>query len=250
MSTGTIDLAVADGVATITLDNRGVRNALTASMADQLWHICEQIDADATIGGAVVRGAGGAFCSGADRADLAEWGTDPARDDLYQRTGQIYATFVRIGALRVPTVAAVRGAAVGAGVNLMLSTDLRIVADDARILAGFLPAGIHPGGGHFVLAGRTAGREATAAMTLFGQEISGRRAVETGMAWEHVPDGRVEGRAMELAARAAKDPDLARMTVASFRAALGPPSLSWEQGLEFERGRQMWSLRRRTTPTR
>src|SRR5919107_1147213 len=68
-------------------------------------------------------------------------------------------------------LAAVCGAAVGAGINLMLATDLRVVAQNARILAGFLRIGLHPGGGFFTIAGRTGGREATAAIGLFSEEI-------------------------------------------------------------------------------
>ncbi len=129
--------------------------------------------------------------------------------------------------------------------NLFLAADLRIVAAETRLLAGFLRIGIHPGGGFFTLAGRLAGREATAAMGLFSQEVSGVDAVRLGLAWEAVPDDQVEARAAELAAVAARDPLLARRALASFRAELGPPAVSWPAALEMERGVQMWSQRRR-----
>lgn len=145
----------------------------------------------------------------------------------------------------MPTIAAAQGAAVGAGVNLLFATDLRIVAEDARIIAGFLKIGIHPGGGHFVLTGRSGRREAAAAMALFGEEVSGRRAAELGMAWEALPAADVEKRAAELAAVAARDPELARATVRSFRTELGPPGLGWDAAVGFERGTQMWSMRRK-----
>lgn len=139
----------------------------------------------------------------------------------------VYGSFARVGELEVPTVAAVRGAAVGAGTNLFMAADLRIVADDARLLAGFLRIGIHPGGGFFTLAGRLAGREAAAALGLFSQAIGmtqeyrlhhftrrlwawrqewgsqrrsasavGRRAVRAGAAglWPLVTTGLVESR--------------------------------------------------------
>ena len=142
-------------------------------------------------------------------------------------------------------MAAIRGGAVGAGVNLAFATDLRVIADDARLLAGFLRIGLHPGGGFFVLSGRTAGREATAALGLFGEELSGRRAADLGIAWEALPDADVEGRARELAARAGADPDLARRAARSFRNELGPPMAPWPIALDAERAAQMWSLRRR-----
>jgi enoyl-CoA hydratase len=142
-------------------------------------------------------------------------------------------------------VAAVRGAAVGAGINLMLAADLRVVATDARILAGFLRIGLHPGGGFFTIAGRTAGREATAALGLFSEEIDGTRAAEIGLAWRAVDDEQVEQVAHDLAAAPAKDPLLAREAVRSFRTELGPPAIGWEAAVEFERATQMWSQRRR-----
>jgi enoyl-CoA hydratase len=145
----------------------------------------------------------------------------------------------------VPTIAAVRGAAVGAGINLMLAADLRIVADDARLISGFLRIGLHPGGGHFGLLAGRAGAEAAAAAGLFGEEISGLRAVQLGLAWEALPSEHVDERAAELARRPARDPQLARKATASLRIELGPPRLPWAAALEVERGAQLWSLRRR-----
>jgi enoyl-CoA hydratase len=127
----------------------------------------------------------------------------------------------------------------------MLATDLRIVADDARLISGFLRIGLHPGGGHFGLLARRAGAEAAAAAGLFGEEISGLRAAQLGLAWEAVPSEQVEERAAELARRPARDPRLARKAVASLRTELGPPQLPWAAALEVERGAQLWSLRRR-----
>lgn len=242
---GRIGYEVDGGVATLTLDWPERRNALNPEMAQSLMDACDAIDADSSVGAAVVRGAGGTFCSGADRGSLDSMGLDPAHPDQFARTGSVYGAFVRVGALGVPTIAAAQGAAVGAGVNLLMATDLRIVAEDTRIIAGFLKIGLHPGGGHFVLTGRTGGREAAAAMALFGEEVSGRRAAELGMAWEALPAADVDGRAAQLAAVAARDPELARATVRSFRTELGPPGLGWDAAVAFERGTQMWSMRRK-----
>lgn len=241
---GEVRLEVDGAVAVLTVSAPEVRNGLTEEMGRQMMEHCDTIDRDPAVGAAVVRGDGGTFCSG---ADTRTWGgySDPASDDAYARTSAVYGAFARVGALQVPTVAAVRGAAVGAGMNLMLAADLRIVATDARLLAGFLRIGIHPGGGFFTLAGRLAGREATAALGLFSQELSGADAVRLGLAWQALPDDQVEQRATELAAMAAADPVLARRALASFRAELGPPAVSWPAALEMERGVQMWSQRRR-----
>ena len=231
-------------VAVLTIDNVEVRNGLTPEMGAQANALCDEIDGDESIGAVVVRGAGGTFCSG---ADTRRWdpSTPQTSDEGYARSNAVYGAFARVGQLKVATIAAVRGAAVGAGMNLMLATDLRVVSEDARLLSGFLKIGLHPGGGFFTIANRTAGREATAAMGLFSQEISGRRAVEIGLAWEAVPDAEVEDRALELAQIAARDPLLTRRAVKSFRTETGPPPVTWEAALEIERGVQMWSQHRR-----
>jgi enoyl-CoA hydratase len=163
-----------------------------------------------------------------------------AEDAKYKDIGAVYQAFVRVGQLQTATIAAVRGAAVGAGVNLMLAADLRVVASDARIIAGFMRIGIHPGGGFFTLAHRQAGREATAALGLFGEEIDGRRAAELGLAWTHVPSAEVEATALRLAERAGADPELTRATVRSFGTETGPPAVAWEVALGYERPTQMW----------
>jgi len=240
-----VQVEVSDGVAVITLQAPERRNALTEAMARELIDVCERIDADEAIGAAVVQGSGGHFCAGAHRDVLDGAGDDPADPDAYAAIGSVYHAFQRVGRLAVPTVAAVRGAAVGAGVNLMMATDLRVVSDTVRIIAGFLRIGLHPGGGHFTLLGRTAGREATSAMALFSEEVGGQRAVELGLAWESLADDEVEARAFELARRPAKDPGLARVAVASFRSEVDPPGATWEVASQAERASQMWSLRRR-----
>jgi enoyl-CoA hydratase len=244
---GSIGLDKANGIAILTIDSPEVRNGLTPQMGRELAGACDEIDADQAIGAAVVRGAGGTFCSGADRRTWKP-GADQAEESTFRNTSAVYRSFVRVGQLAVPTIAAVRGAAVGAGINLMLATDLRVVAENARLIAGFLRIGLHPGGGFFTIAGRTAGREATAAMGLFSQEINGVRAAEIGLAWTAVPDAEVEDTALALAAEPAKDPALAREAARSFRTELGPPGIGWETAVEFERATQMWSQRRRSNP--
>jgi len=233
------------GVATIVLNAPDRRNALTRAMARDLVAVCDEVDADAGVGAVVVRGEGGLFCAGGDRQTLADAGRDPAAPDAYADIGDVYLSFQRVGELEPPTVAAVRGGAVGAGMNLAFATDVRIVAHDAKLISGFLPIGLHPGGGHAALLGRTGAREAAAALALFGERIDGARAAELGLAWEAVDDADVDARARELAAVPGADPELARRTARSLRTELGPPALPWPAALELERASQMWSMRRK-----
>jgi enoyl-CoA hydratase len=240
-----IDLKISDGVAFLTLNAPQTRNALNNELAEEFVAACDAVDRDPVVGAAVIKGAGGTFCSGAERGHLEEVGRDPAEERRYASLDGIYRVFTRVGRLQVPTIAAVRGAAVGAGINLMLAADLRIVAEDARLISGFLRIGLHPGGGHFGLLAERAGAETAAAAGLFSEEISGLRAAQLGLAWQALPSDQVEARAAELARRPARDPELARKATASLRTELGPPQLPWAAALEVERGAQLWSLRRR-----
>jgi enoyl-CoA hydratase len=236
---------VENGVATIALNAPERRNALTSAMVAELLAACESADADDGVGAVLICGIGQSFCAGAHRDILREAGKDPTRNDNFRLLTATYSAFVRVGNLRSPTISGVRGQAVGAGVNLMLATDLRIVAETAQIITGFVRLGIHPGGGHFGLVGRIAGREAAAGLSLFGQEIDGRRAVDLGLAWQALPEDQVEPRALELATYVAHDPELAWAAARSMRLELGPPAIPWPAALEAEKAAQMWSLRRK-----
>jgi len=233
------------GVAVITLNAPRRRNSLTESMAGDLLAACEEIDSDHEVGAVVLRGAEGYFCAGADRSTLADVGVAPASDDAFRLIGRIYDSFRRVGSLLPPTIAAVEGGAVGAGVNLAMATDLRIVATDARMLSGFLPIGLHPGGGHATLIGRAGGREVLNALVLFGESLTGSELVDHGLAWKAVGADDVFAHSLELAERAATDPALSRRVARSTRLQSGPPTIGWDAALELERASQMWSMQRK-----
>nr|BFE59267.1 enoyl-CoA hydratase [Dactylosporangium thailandense] len=235
---------VSDGVARITLDAPDRRNALSVEMSQELTDAALTAEADRSVGAIVISG-GAHFCAGAVRGVLADAGRDPAEDGAYRNLETVYRAFTTVGSVGVPTVAAVRGAAVGAGLNLALATDLRIVSRTARFLPGFAQIGIHPGGGHYTLLARVAGREAASALGLFGDEVDGERAVVLGIAWAAYDDGEVEEQALTMARRVARDPELARRMVANFRRETALGGVAWDVAVELERPAQMWSLRRR-----
>ncbi len=111
---GEVRLEVDGAVAVLTVSSPEVRNGLTAEMGRQMMEHCEAIDAELSIGAAVIRGDAGTFCSG---ADTRTWSgdVDPASDEAFGRTSAVYGAFARVGALQVPTVAAVRGRRSGRG---------------------------------------------------------------------------------------------------------------------------------------
>lgn len=242
---GDIWYDVVGTIAKITISNPEVRNGLNPRMCQRLTDACEEIDGNADLTAVVILGADGTFCSGADTRQWTTTMLDPASEEAYRSTSTTYGAFVRFGHLRIPTIAAVRGAAVGAGLNLALAADLRVCASNARFIAGFGRAGIHPGGGFFSLAARSAGRQVAAGLGLFNLELSGAEAARQGLAYLAVPDEEVEPRALDIARGAVDDPELGRLALASFRSEVEPPGVPWAAALEIERGAQMWSQRRR-----
>jgi enoyl-CoA hydratase len=238
-----VTLTVGDGIAAIELTNPDKRNAVDLEMAGQLVQACDAIDDDPAVGAAILHG-GQSFCSGGDRDDLDAATKAPLDDANFQRISALYQSFVRFGGLQVPTVAAVRGAAVGAGLNLALAADVRIVATDAKLVPGFVRIGFHPGGGHMHLIHRAAGPDAAAAMGMLGAAITGVDAYRIGMAWAVYDDAEVEAQARELLAPAAADPALARFAKKSYLAQTRSAAMDWPTGLNIERVAQLWSFAR------
>jgi enoyl-CoA hydratase len=189
---------VVDGVATLALNNPDERNTLTALMVVEIIAAMESFEADESVGAVVVTGTPPAFCAGANLGNLAE----ATGDSL----GTIYEGFLRIARSPLPTLAAVNGSAVGAGMNLALGCDVRIVADSAKLDTRFLQLGIHPGGGHTWMLRRIAGPQAAMAAVVFGQVLDGKEAERIGLAYKSVPAESLMDVAQEFAARAASAP--------------------------------------------
>jgi len=168
-------LEKSDGVATLTLNNPGERNTLTAPMVADIIAAMDDIEADEQIGAIVVTGAAPAFCAGANLGNLAE----ASEESL----SNIYEGFLRIARSPLPTLAAVNGAAVGAGMNLALGCDVRVAARRAKFDTRFLQIGIHPGGGHTWMLRRIAGPQAAIATVLFGEILDGAEAERVGLVW-------------------------------------------------------------------
>ncbi|MDR0344224.1 MAG: enoyl-CoA hydratase/isomerase family protein [Nocardiopsaceae bacterium] len=238
-----ISLESAGTVALITIDEPATRNALTGDSARDLVRCLDEVAAEPGTGALVIRGAEGQFCSGGDRRLLAAARQRPWDPGITAALSAVYESFGKLASMPVPTIAAIRGAAVGAGLNLALAADVRIAARDARLLSGFLRIGLHPGGGHFTLLDRVAGPQTAVAMTLLGAEVTGQRLVELGLAWEVLDDDQVEPRAMELASRIS-DPELAREATATFRAQAVSRQLPAATAMRAEQAAQMWSFAR------
>jgi enoyl-CoA hydratase len=190
--------SVVDGVGTLTLNNPAERNTLTAAMVTDIVAAMDAFEADESVGAVVVTGTPPAFCAGANLGNLREAdGTS---------LGNVYEGFLRIARSPLPTLAAVNGAAVGAGMNMALGCDVRIAAKRAKFDTRFLQIGIHPGGGHTWMLRRIAGPQATMAAVLFGEVMDGDEAARVGLVHRCVEDADLLAAAQEMAARAASAP--------------------------------------------
>ncbi|WP_214104115.1 enoyl-CoA hydratase-related protein [Acrocarpospora catenulata] len=228
---GEVRVRVADRVATLILAAPGRRNALTPGFVDDIVAAVDHAETRADVGALVVAAEGAAFCAGADLGEL-----DGADEKVLRR---IYAAFLRVRATPLPTVAAVAGPAVGAGLNLALACDLRVAGRSALFDARFAAIGLHPGGGVSWLLREAAGPAAATAMLLFDQRVDGATAARIGLAWACVEDDEVPAAAHRLAARAARVPgDLSRLIKSTLSDTRG---LDHSGSLELELGRQVWS---------
>ena len=200
-------------VALITVNDPDRRNAVTEAMSAQLRAAIETAEADSGVHAVVVTGAGKAFCAGADLSALGA----AAEEGLLR----IYDGFMALGSCTLPTIAAVNGAAVGAGLNLALAADVRIAGPHALFDPRFQKLGIHPGGGATWMLQRAVGPEVARAALLFGMRFDAEAAVAHGLALQISEDP--VAAALDLAAGPAAAPrEVVLATKATMRATAAP----------------------------
>jgi enoyl-CoA hydratase len=227
-------------VALITVNDPDRRNAFTDEMSARLRESVERAEADPDVHAVVVTGAGKAFCAGADLSALGAAGGGAAESGLQR----IYDGFMAVGNCRLPTIAAVNGAAVGAGLNLAMAADVRIAGPGALFDARFQKLGLHPGGGATWMLQRAVGPQVARAALLFGMRFDAESAVRHGLALS-VADDPVAA-ALELAAGPAAAPrEVVLATKATMRATINPGSVDTEQhdlAMRTELGPQVYSI--------
>lgn len=195
----TITYDMADGVAVLTLNRPQVMNALSSRMRAELIEAFAQAQAEARV--IVLTGAGRAFCSGQDLADAMALGPF----DVEQVLNDEYVPLLKaITDCPVPVLAAVNGAAAGAGANLALACDVVIATESASFIQAFTRIGLIPDAGGTYWLPRQIGMARAMGACLFAEGVSARQAADWGMIWEAVPDdgfaAHWRGRAAALAA--------------------------------------------------
>lgn len=232
----TVLMQVDDHVALVTVNDPDRRNAVTFEMSAVLRAAVDAAEADPEVHALIVTGAGKAFCAGADLTALGEAAEDGLR--------RIYDGFLAVAHCALPTIAAVNGAAVGAGLNLALAADVRIAGPNALFDPRFQKLGIHPGGGATWMLQRAVGPEVARAALLFGMRFDAEAAVRHGLALE-VADDPVAAARQLSAGPAAAPRDVVLATKASMRATANPGTVDTEQhrtAVDIELGPQAASI--------
>lgn len=228
---------IEDRVAVLTVNDPERRNAVTFEISTALREAVDAAEADPDVHAVIVTGAGKAFCAGADLSALGSATEDGLR--------KIYDGFLAVADCALPTIAAVNGAAVGAGLNLALAADVRIAGPAALFDPRFQKLGIHPGGGATWMLQRAIGPQAARASLLFGMRFDAEVAVRHGLALEVAEDPVAAAR--ELAKGPASAPrEVVLATKASMRATANPGVVDVDQhriAVDTELGPQAASIR-------
>ena len=170
----------ADGVALVTLDNPDLRNAMSDQMTASWVGAIDELVADPTVRVVVITGAGTAFCSGGDTSWIASE-PDATVDRLRSRMLPFYRAWLSIRRLEVPTIAALNGPAIGAGLCLALACDIRYAAAGARMGVPFVKLGMHAGMGGTHLLPEVVGHAHARDLLLTGRLVDAEEALRLGL---------------------------------------------------------------------
>jgi 2-(1,2-epoxy-1,2-dihydrophenyl)acetyl-CoA isomerase len=202
-----VNVYVADGVATIELNRPHALNAWNARLGEDLLRALDEAAAEETVRALLITGAGRAFSSGADLKDLSTETTPDGKPDVYRTLTERYHPIMHaIREIPKPVVAAVNGPAVGIGCSLALCCDLIVAAESAYFLLAFVNIGLVPDGGSSLFVPTRVGMARASELAMLGERLDAPRALEWGLINRVVADGRVREEAATLAARLAGGP--------------------------------------------
>ena len=211
MDDATAELHVSlDGHVALLEIDRPPNNHITLPLVVAIAEALEQLDQQSACRAIVLAARGRHFCAGADLVNRAPGEAVP-RDAKTGRT--LYTEAARLFRTRKPIVAAVHGAAIGAGLGLAVVADFRITCTEARFSANFTRLGFHPGFGLTETLPRLIGKQQATMLFYTGRRIPGDEAVAIGLADRLVPQDNVRTAALTLAAEIAESAPLAVMGV-------------------------------------
>jgi len=206
-----------DGVAVLTLDNPEQRNAMSDAMTASWVAAVDDLAADRDLRAVVVTGAGSAFCSGGNTGWIASE-PDATVDHLRTRMVAFYRAWLSIRRLEVPTIAAVNGPAIGAGLCVALACDIRYAARGARLGAPFVKLGMHAGMAATYLLPNVVGEAHARDLLLTGRLVDADEALRLGLVSRVLEaDGFLDEVLATAAGVAATAPVASRLTTVALR---------------------------------
>jgi enoyl-CoA hydratase/carnithine racemase len=206
-----------DGVVVVTLDNPAKRNAMSDEMTASWSRLMAELREDREVRALLVTGAGRAFCSGGDTGWIGSE-PDASVDHLRTRMMRFYRDWLSVRELEIPTIAAVNGAATGAGLCLALACDLRYASPHAKLGAPFTSLGMNPGMAATWLLPDVVGVAAAREMLLTGRVVRAEEAREIGLVNRVLPEEGFLDAALDIAGGvAAAAPIPTRYTTAALR---------------------------------
>ncbi|MCW2760559.1 MAG: short chain enoyl-CoA hydratase / Enoyl-CoA hydratase [Marmoricola sp.] len=188
----------AEGVARLVLDNPSQRNAMSDAMTASWVAAVDELAADRSVRVVVVTGEGSAFCSGGNTGWIA---SEPEAEVDHLRTRMLgfYRAWLSIRKLEVPTIAAVNGHAIGAGLCLALACDIRYAAEGARLGAPFVKLGMNPGMAATYLLPNAVGEANARELLLTGRTVEAEEARQLGLVTRVFPADEFDDRVEEIA---------------------------------------------------
>jgi enoyl-CoA hydratase len=206
-----------DGVVVLTLDNPDQRNAMSDEMTASWVAAIDELAGDRSVRAVVVTGEGTAFCSGGNTSWIASE-PDASVDDLRTRMIAFYRAWLSIRRLEVPTIAAVNGHAIGAGLCLALACDLRYAADSAKLGVPFVKLGMHAGMAATYLLPDVVGAAHARDLLLTGRVVDADEAFRLGLVSSVTPaEGFLDGVLATARQIAATAPVPSRLTTVALR---------------------------------
>ncbi len=195
-----LDYQVRDGVATITLNRPHARNALSADMKDALTIAAAAVAGDEEVRAVVLTGAGGVFCAGGDLRGMEEARATATVESWRERMRAVHPLIRTLVELDKPLIAAVDGAAYGAGFSLALMADFVLASPRARFCLSFMRVGLVPDFAAMHTLPRVVGVQRAKELMLSAREVPADEALRLGIAMEIVPADGLLARAHALAA--------------------------------------------------
>ena len=204
----TVNVRLADGVATVELNRPEALNAWNAQLGLDLLSALRLLAADDAVRAVLVTGAGRAFSSGADLKDISGGETTPTgRPDVYKTLTERYPPIMHaIREMGKPVLAAVNGPAVGIGCSLALCCDLIVAGESAYFLLAFVNIGLVPDGGSSLFVPTRVGVARATEMAMLGERVGATQALDWGLINRVVPDDLLRTEAAALAERLASGP--------------------------------------------